>query len=247
MCTDRLDACGWSSFDPTLFLNEPGRVGRIDVVGPPLLSIVRDFSRGPSVLELCSGGGALLIYLARNGFDVTGLDLSKEMLALCRTAIAREPKDVRDRITLVHGDVAGFALRDVYDFVVFEDDGFQYLLSSEDQLACLESVRAHLKPEARFLLSFSHAPRKKDSDRYDPVSQIRTSRERWVKPDEHGHIEEIWQGFEKARLTYPGELELLLEMAHLKVEARWGDLLRRPFRDPAEGGYHYLIRRDDAR
>ncbi len=239
---ERLDACGWSSFDPTLFLNEPGRKGREDHVGPHILSIVRDFSPGNRVLELCSGGGGLLIFLARHGFEMTGIDLSAEMLNLCRKEIEREPEAVQGLINLVQSDIIGFSMDREFDFIIFEDDGFQYLLTGEDQLGCLESVRSHLKPDGRFLLAFSHQARKKKTDEYDPLTQVRTSQEVWAKPDEDGNIEEVPQGFERARVTYPCELDLLLKTAGLVAEKKWGDYLRSPLTDPEQQGYNYLIR-----
>ena len=240
--TERLDACGWTSYDPTLFLNEPGRKGRENRVGPHILSIVQDYSPGNRVLELCSGGGGLLIFLARCGLEVTGIDLSEEMLRFCRTEIEAEPEDVQSRIKLVQRDIVGFELDCVFDFVILEDDGFQCLLTGEDQVGCLESVENHLGPDGRFLLAFSHQARKKEADEYDPLMQIRTSQEVWAKPDDEGNIEEVPQGFEKARLTYPCELDLLLKTAGLVAEEKWGDYLRSSLTDPEQQGYHYLIR-----
>ncbi|MHC4473952.1 MAG: class I SAM-dependent methyltransferase, partial [Planctomycetota bacterium] len=66
-------------------------------------------SGGP-VLELACGTGRLLRALAEDGHDVTGLDLSKAMLALAREHAAGAPAEVRERIRLVKGDMADFAL-----------------------------------------------------------------------------------------------------------------------------------------
>ncbi len=184
----------------------------------------------------------MLIFLARHGFKMTGIDLSEEMLDLCRKEIAREPENVQGLINLVQSDVVGFELGREFDFIIFEDDGFQYLLSGEDQLRCLQSVRSYLKPDGRFFLAFSHQTRKKKTDEYDPLTQIRTSQEVWAKPDEEGNIEEVREGFERARLTYPCELDLLLRTAGLVAEEKWGDFLRSPLTDPEQQGYHYLIR-----
>lgn len=55
--TSRLDRCGWSSFRPDLFLNEPGRLSRD--LGDAFLKMLRDFSGGKRVLELCCGAGRI--------------------------------------------------------------------------------------------------------------------------------------------------------------------------------------------
>lgn len=241
--TSRLDDCGWSSFRPELFLDEPGRKYR--EVGDAFLSLVQGFSRGDRVLELCSGAGKLVIHLARNGFQVVGLDLSADMLTVCREDVAAEEMDVQARIELVQGDICTFELKRVFDFIILEDDGFGYLLTQEDQIACLTAIRRHLSDEGYFLLNcttpqrdLAHPPYE-----YDPVQQIKTAEHRWDVVGEDGAEQVVQQGFERRKVIYPCELELLLKMAGLEAVHRWGDLERTPFVDPSEQEYNYLVRK----
>jgi len=241
--TSRLDTCGWSSFRPGLFLDEPGRKYR--EVGDAFLSLIRDFSTGHRILELCSGAGKLVIHLAQNGFQVVGLDLSSDMLEICRKDVAAEDMAVRARIQLIQGDMYTFDLKTAFDFIILEDDGFGYLLTQEDQISCLTAISRHLSDEGYFFLSCTTPQRDlaRPSCEYDPIHQIKTAEHRWDVVGEDGTEQIIQQGFERRKVIYPCELELLLKMAGLEAVHRWGDLERTPFVDPSKQEYNYLIRK----
>jgi S-adenosylmethionine-dependent methyltransferase len=59
----------------------------------------------PAVLDLGCGQGTQAIRLARSGCDVTGVDLSREMLDVARAAAAGEPPAVRGRLRFGCGDL----------------------------------------------------------------------------------------------------------------------------------------------
>ncbi len=56
---------------------------------------------GGPILELGCGTGRVLLPLARAGFEITGLDLSAQMLERCRAKLQAEPPEVRDRVRLL--------------------------------------------------------------------------------------------------------------------------------------------------
>lgn len=58
------------------------------------------------VLDLGCGQGTQLLYLARRGHLVTGLDSSASMLADLRLALSSEPPEVSERVRLVQADAA---------------------------------------------------------------------------------------------------------------------------------------------
>lgn len=234
--------CGWSTFRPELFLNEPGRKHRN--VGNAFVMMLEEFCKGNKVLELCSGSGRLIIHLARNGFDVVGLDLSEEMLDISRRNIEKEHKRTRERIRLARGNMCDFELDEEFDFIVLEDDGFGYLLTQKDQISCLEAINRHLASEGLLFLSCKTPEREfvhPESFEYDPISQIKTADCHWTSENEKGKIITIREGFERRKLTYPCELEILLRFAGLQAVHRWGDLNRNPFVDPSRQEYNYLV------
>jgi SAM-dependent methyltransferase len=240
----RLDACGWNSFRTELFFKDEGRKKRD--IGKNILSIIQKYSKGKRVLELCSGGGKLLIQLARAGLQVTGVDLSKDMLEICQEEVKKESTDVQDRIQLVLDDMCTFHIGNKFDFIILEDDGFVYLLTQEDQLACLKRVHDYLENTGLFFLSFT-TPHKElnssDEFEYDPAAQIITQPCVWTISDEKGVHKTVKQGIERRRMTYPQELELLLSMSKLTPVHRWGDLQMHPFTDPLTQEYNYLIKK----
>lgn len=107
---------------------------------------------GSPVLELGSGSGRVLIPTARAGVEITGLDASASMLAICRRELEREPPEEPARVTLVQGDMRSFDLGRTFTLVTAPFRPFQHLESVEDQLACLGSVRRHLRTGGRLIL-----------------------------------------------------------------------------------------------
>jgi SAM-dependent methyltransferase len=106
---------------------------------------------GP-VLEIGCGTGRVLIPTARAGVGIVGLDLSPGMLRICESKLAREPHEVRDRVTLVQGDMRDFRLDRTFGLVTVPFRGFQHLITVADQLACLGCVRDHLRPGGTLIL-----------------------------------------------------------------------------------------------
>ena len=108
-------------------------------------------ARGP-ILELGCGTGRVLLPLARDGVEITGLDLSPAMLELCRAKLQAEPPEVRARASLVAADMTSFDLGRRFAAVFCPFAGFQQLRRVDQQLACLERCRAHLIPRGKLVL-----------------------------------------------------------------------------------------------
>ncbi len=108
-------------------------------------------SGGP-VLEVGSGTGRILIPTARAGIEITGLDLSPDMLAVCRRHLAEEPEEVRSRIRLVEADMRAFGLPQTFRLATLPFRPFQHLLTVEDQLACLACIHRLLGAGGRLIL-----------------------------------------------------------------------------------------------
>ena len=99
--------------------------------------------KGP-VLELGCGTGRILIPVAREGIDITGLDASNAMLERCRRKLADEPLEVQSHVTVRLGDMRRFEFGKEFALITAPFRSFQHLLKVEDQLACLSCVRHHL-------------------------------------------------------------------------------------------------------
>ncbi len=108
-------------------------------------------SGGP-VLELGCGTGRVLIPIAKTGTMVTGLDLSRPMLDVCRKKLTDLEVDLRERIELVHGDIREFSLHQKYNLIILPFRVFQHLLNVRDQLSCLNCIYKHLNPGGILIL-----------------------------------------------------------------------------------------------
>jgi len=108
-------------------------------------------SGGP-VLEVGCGTGRVLIPTTRAGISITGLDLSNHMLDVCRSALKEESKEVQDRVDLVQGDMRGFNIGKKFSLVTTPFRPFQHLLTTKDQVSCLECIHNHLEPGGSLIL-----------------------------------------------------------------------------------------------
>ena len=107
---------------------------------------------GGPILELGCGTGRVLVPLARDGVEITGLDRSAVMLERCRARIAGESPEVTERVQLVEADMTTFDLGRRFGSVICPFAGFQQLRTVDQQLACLGRCRAHLLPRGRLVL-----------------------------------------------------------------------------------------------
>jgi SAM-dependent methyltransferase len=105
---------------------------------------------GSPVLELACGTGRVLLPLARQGYQVMGVDIAPAMLEVARCKVAAE--GLADRITLVEGDMREFALDSRFNLAFVAVNSFMHLLTTEDQLAALDCIRRHLDPGGLLLV-----------------------------------------------------------------------------------------------
>jgi SAM-dependent methyltransferase len=107
---------------------------------------------GGTVLEVGCGTGRILLPCARAGPSVVGLDLSAPMLTVLGQNLVREPREVRERVRVVHGDMRAFDLGERFALITMPFRSFQHALTPEDQQATLRCVRRHLADDGRFVL-----------------------------------------------------------------------------------------------
>ncbi len=107
---------------------------------------------GGPVLDLACGTGRLTLLLAREGFAVTGLDQSEGMLHHFEQKLRDEPPEVRQRVHLHRQSMADFSLDTTFNTILCSD-AFFHNVTVEDQMACLDRVAEHLRPEGRFVFN----------------------------------------------------------------------------------------------
>lgn len=104
------------------------------------------------VLDLACGWGRHSIALARSGLRVTGLDLSKTLLARAR----RRATAAGVAVDFVRGDMREIPWTERFDLVISLYSSLGYFLSDVEDLRVLRGVRAALRPEGAFVLETMH-------------------------------------------------------------------------------------------
>jgi SAM-dependent methyltransferase len=116
-----------------------------------LEAVFRRFPPKPKkILDIGCGTGNHALPLARRGYRVTGIDQSREMLALARSKVA----PLRTRPRFVHADMQSFELGQTFDAAVCMFGAFGYLLPKRDVLRSLQTVRAHLESRGLYVFEF---------------------------------------------------------------------------------------------
>jgi SAM-dependent methyltransferase len=212
-------------------------------------------SGGP-VLELGCGTGRILIPTARAGVEITGLELSAEMLKICRSKLDVEPEEVKARTSLVNADMRSFDLKRKFSLVTITYGPFNNLITVREQLDCLACIRKHLKPGGRLVFDvFFAGP---DILAIEEETPIVTGRPPFLMPDGRSvtwglrfhdvdyHLQIIHEELlydvtypdgRLERLVYPSplrfyfryEVEHLLARSGFTVEAVYADFNRAPF------------------
>ncbi|MGB2696642.1 MAG: methyltransferase domain-containing protein [Candidatus Zixiibacteriota bacterium] len=108
---------------------------------------------GSPVLELACGTGRVLITLAKEGFEVTGLDSNESMLKKAKEKIKKVPEEVQNRIKLIKSDMTNFQLKDKFNLASIVFNSFQHLLNIQEQDNCLKAIHRHLKDKGRLIIS----------------------------------------------------------------------------------------------
>ncbi len=111
-------------------------------------------ARGP-VLEVACGTGRVLLKLLQEGIDVTGVDLSKNMIGMLKKkaqALGLQP-DVR------LADMRDFHIDRKFRLVILPYRSFLHLRNDEERRKALLNFKEHLEPGGRLILHLYNASR----------------------------------------------------------------------------------------
>ena len=202
---------------------------------------------GPRILECAVGTGRIAIPLAREGFDVWGIDRDKDMLERARQKWEKEKRAAKGSLRLAQTDVTDFNLRKRFDMAFIAFNTFLTLATVEQSLAVLRCVRRHLVSGGRFIIDTyqpsvnayaGDQPEHRDFFLEDPETGCQVERYSWDRRDMS--IQKIQTTFEyrwtepggrrgreiisfPLRVIFPVEMRLLLQMTGYEVERIYGD------------------------
>ncbi|MFO0681706.1 MAG: methyltransferase domain-containing protein [Sandaracinus sp.] len=204
-----------------------------------------------AVLELGVGTGRVALALAKDGREVVGVDRMPDMLERLQSRLSREPRAVRERITLRLGDVRSVRVRRRFPLIVSPFNVFMHLYARRDVERALATCRAHLAPKGRLafdvllpdLRSLSRDPARYYKGRpiKDPTSGQRYAYAEAFEYDALVQTQLVTSAFRNLedprdtfvrplahRQFFPAELEALLHYNGFAIEARYGDFARGP-------------------
>jgi SAM-dependent methyltransferase len=118
------------------------------------------YGKPKSIVDLGCGTGSLAIPLASEGYRVTGIDLSSDMLAVAHQKLDQSPAGSRllreGRIRLVQQDMREWKIPDEVDSVISFCDCLNYLVEDGDLEQAFQRTYAALKPGGSFLFDVHH-------------------------------------------------------------------------------------------
>ncbi|GGI64595.1 MULTISPECIES: class I SAM-dependent DNA methyltransferase [Enterococcus] len=108
---------------------------------------LRHLNGRKQILELACGTGALAVEFAKNGFDVTALDLSEEMLMIASARAQEEELEIQ----FVAGDMLDLANSGTYQAVTCFSDSLCYMKDEQDVQQVFDGVYQILEEEGIFI------------------------------------------------------------------------------------------------
>jgi SAM-dependent methyltransferase len=215
------------------------------------ISLLASLAGEPArALELAIGSGRIALPLQETGVDVTGIDISPEMVERLRS------KTGGGTLEIIMGDFADVEVGERRFPLIYLGFNTLFALTTQQrQIDCFRNVAAALEPEGRFLIE-AFVP---DLGRYDKyntrmgVSSISSENEHAYELSIHEpstqtvtshQVRRRADGSEIVlpvviRYAWPAELDLMARLAGLELENRWDWYDKRPFTD--QSGHHVSV------
>lgn len=191
-----------------------------------------------SVMEIGCGTGAHAAELARQGYDVTGVDMSEGMLAAAEMRKNGMPPGIASRLSFAPGDARTVRLGRRFNAVISLFHVMSYQTSNADLAAAFATARAHLLPGGVFVFDCWYGPavlrqwptvtKKRLSDESTEVNRVATPEIHVNRnvvdvnydveiTDINTRVTETLQETHSMRYLFTPEIELALETAGMKL------------------------------
>ena len=109
---------------------------------------------GGPILDVMSGTGRVSIPLARDGYEVWGVDANASMIQHAQAKADQEDSSVRSRLHFVSGDARSFSLGRTFPLALIPGGSIPHLLREAEREASLRRVAEHLKPNGLLYLAY---------------------------------------------------------------------------------------------
>ena len=197
-------------------------------------------------LELGIGTGRIALPLSSKGVEVHGIDAAASMIARLRS------KPGGEKITITSGNFADVPVDGKFALVYIVFNTFFALSSQDEQVRCFRNVAAHLDAGGCFVIEAFVPDLNRftggqvnwatkvtadevqlDVGQHDAATQ-RVVSQKVVITDGNVRLFPV-----QIRYCWPSELDLMAQLAGLRLRERWSNWKREPF--TSESGQHISI------
>jgi SAM-dependent methyltransferase len=200
----------------------------------PVIDLLVEIAGSGRALELGIGTGRIALPLVQRGVPVHGIELSQAMAARLRA------KPGGHAISVTIGDFATTTVDGTFSVAYLVFNTIMNLTTQAAQVACFRNVAAHLEPGGCFVVEVE-VPELRRLPPGDTVRAFRVGATRWgfdeydvaVQGLTSHHFEIVDGGVERVavpfRYVWPSELDLMAQMAGMRLRERWSGWTREPF------------------
>ncbi len=210
----------------------------------PAVDVLAGLAGDGRALELGIGTGRIALPLARRGVPVHGIDMSRAMVGRLRA------KPGGEQIGVTFGDFATTRVAGTFSVAYLVFNTIMNLTTQAAQVACFATAAAHLEPGGCFVVEvmvpqlrklpagqtavpFQVSPTRLAFDIYDVATQAMSSN--YVTIGD-GRAESYSIPF---RYVWPSELDLMAQLAGLRLRDRWDGWTEKPF--TSESAQHVSV------
>jgi len=203
---------------------------------PSTIDMLAELAGDGRALELGIGTGRIALPLSARGVEVHGIDAAVSMISRLRA------KPGSEQITVTQGNFAEIAVQQEFALVYVVFNTFFSLSTQDEQVQCFRNVAARLSAGGCFLVEafvpdltrftggqvnwatkVSTDVVELDVGRHDPVTQSVVS-QKVVMTDGIVRLYPL-----QIRYAWPAELDLMAQLAGLRLRERWSGWKREPF------------------
>ena len=200
----------------------------------PVVDLLVELAGHGRALELGIGTGRIALPLTQRGVPVHGIELSNAMAARLRA------KPGGEDIGVTIGDFTTTSVDGTFSVAYLVFNTIMNLTTQAEQVACFRNVSAHLEPGGCFVIevgvpglqrlppgetirAFHVSETRWGLDEFDVAVQGLTSHHFTIVD---GKLERVSIPF---RYAWPAELDLMAELAGMRLRERWSGWKREPF------------------
>jgi SAM-dependent methyltransferase len=205
----------------------------------PAVELLAELAGDGRALELGIGTGRIALPLARRGVPVHGIELSRAMAARLRA----KPGGAEIGVTI--GDFATTRVDGTFSVAYLVFNTIMNLTTQAEQVACFRNAAAHLEPGGCFVIEVG-VPRLRRLPPGQTLQAFDLSETHWGV-DEYDvaaqrlvshHLALVDGRLERlslpCRYVWPAELDLMAELAGMRLRERWSGWRREPFTGDSE-------------